>query len=94
MSQSFMQTLAKVTYKNNSQERWIHTMSLGYRSCCPKTNNGTCLIIWDDGEIYSNCEYAKVTNERPDMIQVTHTGKHIGMRCVPSNAIDFIINED
>lgn len=93
MSQSFMQTLAKITFKNSHKERWIHTMSLGWRKQCPD-NNCMCLIIWDDGEIHTNCKYAKVTNIKPDMIQVTHTGKQIGMRCIPSNAIDFILKED
>jgi len=92
MLQSLMQTLGKVVFSKPTQEKWLHSMCLHRRELCPK-DNSMCLLVWDDGEVHTKCRYAKITNTNPEMMQVTQTGKQIGMRCVPSQAIDFILGD-
>jgi len=88
-----MTTLGKVIYNNPPQERWLHTMTLHPKESCP-TDRGMCLTIWDDGEVHTKCRYARLTTTNPDMAQITQTGKYVGMRCIPSQAMDFILSDD
>jgi len=78
---------------NQTPDRWLHALNLARRDLCPR-DVYTCLEVWDDGEIRQKCRYAKVTNECPEMINITQTGKQIGLRCVPSQSIDFILSDD
>jgi len=93
MLHNIMTTLGRVTFSKPVQERWLHSMTLGRRELCPR-DTSMCLIVWDDGEVHTKCRYAKITNENPEAMQITNTGKRIGMRCVPSQAIDFILSDD
>jgi len=93
MLHNIMNTLGKVMFGNPTQERWLHTMCLSKREVCP-VDSSVCLAVWNNGEVHTKCRYAKITLNNPEMIQVTNSGKQIGMRCIPSQAMDFILSDD
>lgn len=83
--------IGKVKFNNPPQERWLHQMRIKHTELCPHMQ-AYCLLVWDDGEINDKCRYAKVTKDNPEAMLCTHSGVTVGVKCVTSQAIDFILN--
>jgi len=78
--------------KKEDNPTWFHTMRIKHCPSCPD-RQPHCLVVWEDGKVMDKCIYAVVTENNPEAGVLTKRGLVIGVRCIPSNAIDFILKE-
>jgi len=80
---------------NKKEEKpvWFHQMRMNKREQCPPEQYH-CAVVWENGEVMEKCRYAKMTLKDPEMCVYSKMDITIGVKCVPSNALDFILRDN
>jgi len=93
MMQRLKHAITDILSKKEVKPVWFHQMRIKQCEHCPP-EQAQCALVWENGEVMEKCRYAKMTQKNPEMCVYTKMGITIGVRCTPSNSIDFILSDD
>jgi len=83
---------SRFSKKKEESPVWLHQLKIKHCEFCPP-QQPHCAIVWENGKVMEKCQYAKMDNKNPEMAVMSKTGEYIGVRCIPSQAIDFILGD-
>ena len=81
-----------IFHKKEEKPVWLHHLKIKHCTHCPPETHH-CAVVWENGCVMDKCRYAKITDTDAEICVYSKMGITIGVRCIPSNALDFILSD-